>query len=117
MKKKSPNTSTVLGLSNEAQNKDSQSTPIYINETQRFFDYLQENTATASMVTAATGIVQKNICRYKRELGKLGLLWEVDYKPCKITGFMSSWLSTNPDMIPKVNNQPNLFDSVEGLSL
>jgi hypothetical protein len=82
----------------------------YQNETQILFDYLQENTATATMVTNATGIVQKNICRYKRELEKLNLLWEVDYRPCKLTGFMAAWLTTNPNIVPPVKNkQLSLF--------
>ena len=42
------------------------------------FLYLQDAIATASMVEAATGIHQKNICRYKRTLEKAGKLWQVE---------------------------------------
>jgi len=42
------------------------------NQLQTIFRYLQEHEATASMVSDATGIYQKNICRYKRDLKKLG---------------------------------------------
>lgn len=82
----------------------------YQAETQIIFDYLQENICTASMATAATGIVQKNICRYKRTLEKMGLLYEIDFKPCKITGLKAHYLTTNPFLIPQKNNtQLSLF--------
>ncbi len=72
------------------------------------FEYLQENIATASMVSAATEIPQKNITRYKRKLEKMGLLWEVEKKLCKQTGFRASYLTTNPENAPK-KNQLDLF--------
>lgn len=68
-------------------------------QTQVFYTYLQEHTATASMVTAATGIPQKNICRFKRKLEKAGRLWQVDKKLCRHTGFKAWYLTTNPDLI------------------
>ncbi len=68
------------------------------------FHYLQEHIATASMVSAATGIPQKNICRYKRDLEKAGRLWEIEKKLCKKTGFKAWYLTTNPDNAP-FNNQ------------
>ena len=72
------------------------------------FQYLQKHTATASMVAAATGVPQKNICRYKRDLEKAGRLWEVEKKPCKHTGFKAWYLTTNPAKAP-VNTQLTLF--------
>lgn len=72
------------------------------------FQYLQNHIATASMVSAATGIPQKNICRYKRDLEKAGRLWEIEKKPCKQTGFKAWYLTTNPEQTP-FNNQLNLF--------
>ena len=72
------------------------------------FQYLQEHIATASMVSAATGIPQKNICRYKRDLEKAGRLWEIEKKLCKKTGFKAWYLTTNPEQAP-FNNQLNLF--------
>lgn len=60
------------------------------------FHYLKSHTATASMVSEATGIPQKSICRYKRDLEKRGLLYEVEKKLCKLTGFRAWYLSTNP---------------------
>lgn len=72
------------------------------------FQYLQEHIATASMVADATGIPQKNICRYKRDLEKTGRLWEIKKKLCKKTGFKAWYLTTNPEQAP-VNNQLNLF--------
>jgi len=75
-----------------------------------FFEYLQEHTATASMVSAATGIPQKNITRYKRDLEKAGRLWEVEKKHCKKTGFKAWYITTNPQHKPThLLNQLNLF--------
>lgn len=72
------------------------------------FHYLQEHTATASMVSAITRIPQKNICRYKRDLEKAGRLWETEKKLCKQTGFKAWYLTTNPDKAP-FNNQLKIF--------
>lgn len=74
------------------------------------FQYLQERIATASMISAATGIPQKNICRYKRDLELAGHLWEIEKKPCKKTGFKAWYLTTNPDKAPIQSfAQLNLF--------
>lgn len=72
------------------------------------FQYLFENIATASMVSDATGIPQKNITRYKRDLEKRGLLFEIEKKQCRKTGFKAWYLTTNPENFPK-SNQLNLF--------
>jgi hypothetical protein len=48
--------------------------------------YLTNNIATATMISEATGIPQKNICRYKRLLQKRGLIREVARDVCEITG-------------------------------
>ena len=45
------------------------------NQKKTIFEYLKQHTATASMVTEATGVPQKSICRYKRYLEKQGLLY------------------------------------------
>ena len=78
------------------------------NQLQTIFYYLLNNVATASMVSAATGIPQKNICRYKRDLEKTGQLFEIEKKICKVTGFKAWYLTTNPEKAP-FNNQLNLF--------
>ena len=57
--------------------------------------YLQDHTSTASMISKATGIPQKNITRYKADLEKKGLLKEVAKRKCKLTGFPAWYLSTN----------------------
>jgi len=59
------------------------------------FEYLQNNVATASMVSKATGVSQKNICRYKRKLEKDSLLWEVYNYLCKEAGRKAWYLTTN----------------------
>ena len=71
------------------------------SQLQTIFEYLQEHIATASMVTAQTGVPQKCITRYKRDLEKEGRLWEIEKKQCKKTGFKAWYLTTNPDKAPK----------------
>lgn len=72
------------------------------------FEYLKNHVATASMVEEATGIPQKNICRYKRDLEKSGMLWELLKTSCKRTGFKAWYLTTNSDLAPQ-RNQLSLF--------
>ncbi len=82
----------------------------YENEIQILFDFSQNNVCSATMATAATGIVQKNICRHKRDLEKMGLLYVVDHRKCSVTGFKVDFITCNPSLFPKVtNNQLNLF--------
>lgn len=88
-----------------SQSKDSSR----LNQLQTIFHYLLEHIATASMVADATGVYQKNICRYKRDLEKAGRIWEIEKKPCKKTGFKAWYLTTNPDKAPKHSPQLNLF--------
>ncbi|MFN5443405.1 MAG: hypothetical protein ACK48V_04175 [Crocinitomicaceae bacterium] len=78
------------------------------NQLKTIFLYLQENVATASMVSEATGIPQKNICRFKRDLELSGRLWEIEKKLCKKTGFRAWYLTTDPLKAP-LNNQLKLF--------
>ena len=78
------------------------------NQKITIFYYLKENTATASMITEATGVLQKSICRYKRDLEKEGLLYELVKKHCKITGFRAWYLTTNTELFPK-SNQLKMF--------
>ncbi len=54
-------------------------------ELSTIFFYLNKHTATATMVAAATGIPQKNICRYKKDMEQSGILWEVRKDKCKCT--------------------------------
>ena len=74
---------------------------IFSTQKQTIFEYLKEHTATASMITEATGIPQKSICRYKRDFEKIGLLYEIAKKHCKVTGFRAWYLTTNQDKMPK----------------
>ena len=71
------------------------------NEEQTIFNYLQNTIATASMVSKATGIAQKNICRYKSDLQKRNLLFEVYKRTCKITGYKAWFLTTNKSLYRK----------------
>ncbi len=77
------------------------------NETQVVFDYLQAHIATATMITAATGVVQKSVCRYKRQLEKSGLLVELFVAKCRITNFKAAYLTTNKNLF--VNNQLSIW--------
>lgn len=69
------------------------------------FEFLKEHTATASMASNATGIPQKNITRYKRDLEKQGLLYEVKKGICKYTGFKAWYLTTNKELFPEINKK------------
>lgn len=73
------------------------------NQKKNIFNYLQKHIATASMVSYATGVPQKSICRYKRDLEKKGLLFEVEKRFCKITGFRAWYLTTNLDTYQMFN--------------
>lgn len=81
----------------------------HLNQLKTIFQYLQIHIATASMVADATGIYQKNICRYKRDLEKSKRLWEIEKKLCKKTGFKAWYLTTDPNKAPKHSIQPTLF--------
>lgn len=78
------------------------------NQLKTIFQYLENHIATSSMVELATGVPQKNICRYKRDLEKAGRLWEIEKKKCKRTGFRAWYITTNPEYSPKVK-QLSLF--------
>lgn len=79
------------------------------NQLQTIFLYLQKNVATASMVTAATGVAQKCITRYKRDLELSGRLWEIERTHCKSTGFKAWYLTTDPNKAPNGRPQLDLF--------
>ncbi len=74
-----------------------------------FFNFLKEHTSTASMVSKATGIPQKNICRYKRDLERIDKLWVVKIGKCEDTGCDACFLTTNPALAP-FKSQLSLFD-------
>lgn len=78
------------------------------NQKKTIFEYLKHHTATASMVSDVTDVPQKSICRYKRDLEKQGLLFEVVKKHCELTGFRAWYLTTNPELFPK-SNQLTIF--------
>lgn len=94
---KNNNHSLISHLENGRQGKYKTSK----SQVKTIFQYLQEHTATASMVSFATGIPQKNITRYKRDLEKAGKLFEVEKKHCKETGFRAWYLTTNPELFNK----------------
>lgn len=91
-------------LTSEIKDRESQT------QLQTIFHYLQEHIATASMIADATGIYQKNICRYKRDLQKADKLWEIEKKLCKKTGFRAWYLTTDPCKATKQKStQTKLF--------
>lgn len=59
------------------------------------FEYWHNHIATASMVSKATGVPHKNICRYKRDLEKSGRLFELNKAICAHTGFPAWYCTTN----------------------
>ncbi len=64
-----------------------------------FAAYLRRKTATCTMVAEDTGIRQKCLTRYKREMQRMGLLEVVFTAPCKYTGRVAQYLTTNPALI------------------
>ncbi len=68
---------------------------------QTIFRYLQEYTATASMISFETGVPRRSICRYKRDLEKAGLLLEIEKEVCAVTGYKAWYLTT--DLRPTPN--------------
>jgi len=88
----------------------------FTNQLITIFHYLQTHIATASMVSEATGIPQKNICRFKRDLEIAGKLWEIEKKTCKQTGFKAWYLTTNPDNAPRFTQQLSLFTTITKLT-
>lgn len=80
-----------------------------VTQLNTIFTYLQSHTATASMVTEATGIAQKCITRYKRDLELSGRLKEVTHDYCKHTGHKAHYLTTNPTLFPK-DGQLRMFE-------
>lgn len=61
------------------------------------------------MISKETGIPQKNICRYKRDLEKAGKLWETEKIKCDVTGFKAWRLTTDPNRVNNISKQLNLF--------
>jgi len=97
---------------NNPQDKSNGKAKAHSNQLQTIFQYLEKEVATASMVSEATGVPQKNICRYKRDLEKAGRLWEILKTTCKKTGFKAWYLTTDPEKAPKkLLIQLNLFSS------
>jgi Fic family protein len=78
------------------------------NQIKTIFQYLETHIATASMVSKATGVPQKNICRYKRDLEKAGALAEIKKEDCKLTGFKAWYLTTDKNLFPQ-RQQLKLF--------
>ncbi|HUZ58678.1 MAG TPA: hypothetical protein VMU83_07845 [Hanamia sp.] len=86
---------------NEADNSERQSKCTNrLTQLQTIFTYLNKHIATASMVADATGVPQKNITRYKRDLEKSGRLWEIKKTTCKHTGFKAWYLTTDEKKAP-----------------
>ena len=71
----------------------------------QYYEYLQKNTATISMVEQAIGIKQKNLTRYKVTLEDQGSLVVVFRGFCEVTGFLADYLSTNKEIIKKVKER------------
>lgn len=80
-----------------------------VTQLETIFSYWEKHIATASMVAEATGIYQKNICRYKRDLEKLGRLWEIEKSTCKKTGFKAWYVTCDPSKVVNVEPQLKLF--------
>ena len=72
----------------------------YKTQLQTIFQYLQENVATASMVSIETGILRANICRYVAEWEKENLICIVRKGICPISKHRAGFYTTNPELFP-----------------
>lgn len=90
------NQRTAPNFLHKRQGKDND----FKSQLKTIFQYLQKHVATASMVSAATGIPQKNICRFKRDLEKAGRLCEIEKKLCKKNRLQSVVLNHQPRIVP-----------------
>lgn len=73
------------------------------------FNYLSKRVATASMVSAETGVPQKNICRYKRDLEQAGRLVEIRKGICKVTRFKAWYITCDESKFPR-RTQLTIFE-------
>lgn len=64
--------------------------------------YWYRRLATAAMVSRATKVPHKNICRYKRELEKAGHLFEIKTGICRHTKRRAMYCTTNPELAEKL---------------
>ena len=64
--------------------------------------YLSKYTATATMVANALDIYRPNLCRYKSELEKAGLLVVIYKGDCKITNYPAQYLTTDPKLVQQL---------------
>lgn len=114
MKKKLDSFNKNLGNNISTKHKRVLSTNItaihsrHVNQIKVVYEYLQIRAATASMISKATGVPHKNICRYKRLLERSGKLSQLVRSKCKLTGSKAWYLTTNPRMV-KFNKQLKLF--------
>ena len=97
-------------ISPDFQSKEQGKSKVKYNQLQTIFQYLEKHVATASMVSAATGVPQKCITRYKRDLEEAGRLKEIKKDYCQITGFKAWYLTTNENLFPKQPIQGKLFE-------
>jgi hypothetical protein len=93
--------------SSDTLNSQSKSTEVR-TQLQTIFQFLSDKVATATEVSAATQVPQKNICRYKRDLQKNGHLAELRRVNCPITGFKAWLITCDPSRMPH-NPQIKLF--------
>ena len=99
------NLGTLKKLTNQQmQHKDK----LKSTQLKTIFEFLSKWVATGSMVAQATGIPQKNFCRFKRDLEKSGHLAEVKKGFCDVTGHRAWFVNTNPKLFPS-KKQLNLF--------
>jgi hypothetical protein len=89
-------------------NKGKEKNSTIKSQEKTMFNYLQNNIATATMVFNATGIPQKCLTRYKRNLEKKGQLAEVKRQKCKITNNWAWYLTTDVNSFPQ-SNQLKMF--------
>lgn len=102
-------TTPLISIDRDKDNK-------FISQLKTVYRYLTSNTATASMVSDATGIQQKNITRYKRDLENWGHLKQIKKDRCSVTGRRAWYLTTNKELFITTGIQYSLFEPLEGFN-
>lgn len=79
------------------------------NDLRIVFSAFYEEPKTMKEVDVEYGIMRESICRYCSTLRKLGRLFSVGKRRCKVTKRVVNIWSTNPNEVPLDTNQLGLF--------
>lgn len=102
---KQTSNSRKINNSTKVSKKNKRKLLSFETQQRKFVNHLMHNTVSCTMASKRLRLPQKNLCRLKAKLSERGLLVVVKLAPCKHTGRMVQYLSTNPEIISKVNKE------------